>query len=328
MFKGVNSKDIYILCKHSDLNPKQTKEILKDKALSDKGQWIDFIYYFLAIFGFGLLLSAVVFFFAFNWQNLAGFTKFGILIALLLVCIFLSIYTKSSTLVKNLSLLGASSIIGILFAVFGQVYQTGANAYDLFLMWSLGITGWTLVSKFSFQWLFYVVLANTTLILWIIQVSGFTQDLEYGILCVLALNAFLLFVSYLHSIALGYTLKNFYSNILSFVLCYLAVMGISNFIFLSDILDFSKSRLIGSSILLVASIAWLITQRIISFKTKSITKYSFFLVSIVICFLLIWVRIFDLSILSSLLYSVYCILAIVFLIKTIGKQLKIWKHEQ
>ena len=51
-------------------------------------------------------------------------------------------------------------------AVFGQIYQTGADAYQLFMVWSLLIFGWTLISKFSAQWALWLVVTNLFLTLW------------------------------------------------------------------------------------------------------------------------------------------------------------------
>jgi uncharacterized membrane protein len=62
-------------------------------------------------------------------------------------------------------------LVGVLFAVFGQIYQTGANAYDFFLGWTIFITLWVLISNFAPLWLVFITLINTTLILYSQQVA-------------------------------------------------------------------------------------------------------------------------------------------------------------
>jgi uncharacterized membrane protein len=73
--------------------------------------------------------------------------------------------------IKNVILTGASVLVGVLFAVFGQIYQTGANAYDFFLAWAIFVTLWVLISNFAPLWLLYLVLINTTFILYSQQVA-------------------------------------------------------------------------------------------------------------------------------------------------------------
>src|SRR5690606_6044742 len=53
-----------------------------------------------------------------------------------------------------------------LYAVHGQVYQSGADAFELFLAWTLMIALWTLAANFAPLWLLQIALINTTLILY------------------------------------------------------------------------------------------------------------------------------------------------------------------
>src|SRR5690606_14311902 len=62
-------------------------------------------------------------------------------------------------------------LVGVLFAVFGQIYQTGANAYDFFLAWTAFVTLWVIVANFTPLWLLYLILINTTFILYAEQVA-------------------------------------------------------------------------------------------------------------------------------------------------------------
>jgi uncharacterized membrane protein len=64
-------------------------------------------------------------------------------------------------------------LTGTLFAVYGQIYQTGANAYDLFLVWTLACLPWSLVSGSGLVWALQLLLANITLTLYFDQVLGY-----------------------------------------------------------------------------------------------------------------------------------------------------------
>ena len=58
-------------------------------------------------------------------------------------------------------LIGASVLTGVLLAVIGQVFQTGADAFELFLVWTVLILPWTLASRSAAHWLVWLVVACT-----------------------------------------------------------------------------------------------------------------------------------------------------------------------
>ncbi len=84
----------------------------------------------------------------------------------------MSLFSKLKTILRDILLTGASMLVGVLFAVYGQIYQTGANAYDFFLAWTVFITLWVIVSNFAPLWLLYLMLINTTFVLYTQQVAG------------------------------------------------------------------------------------------------------------------------------------------------------------
>jgi len=96
---------------------------------------------------------------------------------LVIVTTVLVLLLKINTNIRNIILTGASVLVGVLFAVYGQIYQTGANAYDFFLVWTIFITFWVAVSNFAPLWLLYMVLTNTTLILYSQQVAKDWSDI-------------------------------------------------------------------------------------------------------------------------------------------------------
>jgi uncharacterized membrane protein len=116
-------------------------------------------------------VSGIIFFFAYNWADLHKFIKIGMAEGLVIVTTILALLPKINTNIKNIILMGASVLVGALFAVYGQIYQTGANAYDFFLGWTVFVTLWVAVSNFAPLWLFYVVLINTTFVLYSQQIA-------------------------------------------------------------------------------------------------------------------------------------------------------------
>lgn len=92
---------------------------------------------------------------------------------LLVVSVLLATFTRWSKLVKQILLTGATFLIGTLFAVFGQIYQTGADAYDLFLGWTLFTILWAIAIRFAPLWLTFIGLLCTTIWLYNIQIAGY-----------------------------------------------------------------------------------------------------------------------------------------------------------
>ena len=165
----------------------------KDYALdilypADKwGLWISRL--FLAV-GTALVLSGVVYFFAFNWAKITPAVKLSSLQLGMLLCLGGACYYKLERASGQVLLLSASALTGVFMAVFGQIYQTGADAYQLFMMWSLLIFGWTAISKFAPQWVFWLAITNVALVLWWEQAALPDRDMSYLIFAlVTVLNA-------------------------------------------------------------------------------------------------------------------------------------------
>jgi uncharacterized membrane protein len=82
------------------------------------------------------------------------------------------LFAKLQPLIKNIILAGASVLVGVLFSVFGQIYQTGADAFDFFLGWTVFIFIWAVVAEFAPLWLILTLLVNTTVVFYAQQVGA------------------------------------------------------------------------------------------------------------------------------------------------------------
>jgi uncharacterized membrane protein len=134
--------------------------------------WRKFLDMALLVLGAAFTLSGILFFFAYNWADLPYFVKFGLVEAGIIGATGLAFYLGLDGLPGKISLSGAALLVGILLAVFGQIYQTGADAYQLFLGWSLLVVGWVAISRFDALWLGWLVLLNLTLITYWNQAIG------------------------------------------------------------------------------------------------------------------------------------------------------------
>ena len=180
MNKKLSSQELRILTRDKFLTPQALEESLSIcKFLPDKDNWKNFIDKLLLFLGTGFFLAGVVFFFAYNWAEIPKILKFGIIQFLIVGNVFFAWYKGLNTLTGKVFLLGASILVGVLLAVFGQVYQTGADAYNLFLAWSILIVGWVFISKFAGLCFFWLLLVNITIKLFFDQ----AMKVEEALIC-------------------------------------------------------------------------------------------------------------------------------------------------
>lgn len=145
---------------------------------NDWGFWISRLFFFL---GISLFLAGIFFFFAYNWNSMSSFLKFLTIEVLLAACLLGAAFTGLNNIMGKTLLLSGSVLLGVFMAVFGQVYQTGSESYQLFINWSLMIFGWTLISNFAFQWFFWILLTNLSLQLWWIHAALPSKEMEFMI---------------------------------------------------------------------------------------------------------------------------------------------------
>jgi uncharacterized membrane protein len=169
--KSIQREDIHIIGRHSNLTEKGTAKILKENVYNNSAAWQKFFRLFFITLGVGFTVLGIVFFFAYNWADLHRFAKIGLIEVLLIAVTSLVLLPKINIHIRNIILTGASVLVGVLFAVFGQVYQIDANAYDFFFVWTVFVTLWVIVSNFTPLWFLYFVLINTAFILYAQQVA-------------------------------------------------------------------------------------------------------------------------------------------------------------
>lgn len=131
------------------------------------GVWLSRL---LLVLGVSLILSGIVYFFAFNWTKITPAMKLGSIQLAILGCFGALYFCGLAYLSGKIMLLSASVLVGVFLAVFGQIYQTGADAYNLFMMWALFILPWVILSEFAALWLVWLVVSNIFLFLYWNQV--------------------------------------------------------------------------------------------------------------------------------------------------------------
>ena len=114
---------------------------------------------------FAMLLqcSGVIFFFAYNWDDLSRYSKFAIAQGALILSLLPLLRLNLQQPAGQTTLFAASLLVGALLALIGQTYQSGADTYELFLVWATLITPWVLLARMPALWLLLLLLLNLSL---------------------------------------------------------------------------------------------------------------------------------------------------------------------
>ena len=91
---------------------------------------------FFLLFSVIFLIAGVTSFTAYNWANMSNVEKLAIPSVLIVAGLIAYLFLEKE-IYKNLAIFFSSFMIGTLFAVYGQVYQTGADVWILFRNWAI-----------------------------------------------------------------------------------------------------------------------------------------------------------------------------------------------
>ena len=91
---------------------------------------------FFLLFSVIFLIAGVTSFTAYNWASMSNIEKLAIPSVLIVAGLVAYLFLEKE-IYKNLAIFFSSFMIGTLFAVYGQVYQTGADVWILFRNWAI-----------------------------------------------------------------------------------------------------------------------------------------------------------------------------------------------
>lgn len=128
-----------------------------------RGDWLHAADRLCAFAGALLLTAALVFFFAYNWAELHRFTKLGIGVAALAACVGAALFSPPQSSVWRAGLFGAAVATGALLALIGQIYQTGADVWELFFAWMMLMLPFVVLARFTGSWMLWLLVANAAL---------------------------------------------------------------------------------------------------------------------------------------------------------------------
>jgi uncharacterized membrane protein len=135
-------------------------------AVRDEAFWSRWGMRALLALGVGQFLAGVVFFFAYNWNDLSDIAKFAVIETALAIALGGALLAGLDRVFGQMLLIAASVLTGVLLAVIGQVYQTGADVFELFAAWAVLILPWTIISRHPVHWLLWLVVAEVAVVLY------------------------------------------------------------------------------------------------------------------------------------------------------------------
>jgi len=135
-------------------------------ARPDAAAWRAFTLRFLNAAGIASLGAGIIFFVAANWQDYGILGRFAILQAAFVACIAAAWWRPPPSAVGQGALVLATLVTGALLALFGQSYQTGADLYELFLVWAVLALPFALAGSSGAVWATWWAVVNVGLALY------------------------------------------------------------------------------------------------------------------------------------------------------------------
>lgn len=133
----------------------------------------------LLLWSGGLSLAfSLMFFIAYNWSRIGHLFKF----AMVEICIILAVAvywkTEKKSSAAKVSLMAATICLGVLLALYGQTYQTGADPWELFFNWALLMLPWAVIGRFPAIWVLWLFLINLSVTLYFNTFGSFFRFLS------------------------------------------------------------------------------------------------------------------------------------------------------
>lgn len=111
-------------------------------------------------------VAAIVFYFAANWWGMAPAAKVGLIDLLLVLCAAAAAWAPPASFARSTWAVAGAVLSGVLFGVHGQIWQSGADAWELFALWTALAALWAALARSDAVWALTAILGMTALWLW------------------------------------------------------------------------------------------------------------------------------------------------------------------
>ena len=141
-------------------------------AIPGAPEWRRFADRLLLGLAVALVAAGAVFFVAANWQELGRFAKFALVEVPIVVALAVCWRYGLDSLAGKAALFAAALCVGAMLALVGQVYQTGADTWELFAAWAGAIAVWVVIARMPALWLLWLALVNVAVALYFSVFGG------------------------------------------------------------------------------------------------------------------------------------------------------------
>lgn len=158
-------------------------------VLPSTNDWRGFVERFLLWTGAVFVVAGAIFFIAYNWDSMGRYSKLALAEVAIVVALGFVWWLGLERAGGRAALLAAALLVGALLALIGQIYQTGADTFELFGIWAAAIIPWVLIGRFAALWIVWIALVNLAITLYFQAMGGI-----FGMLFGPAQQLWLLFV--------------------------------------------------------------------------------------------------------------------------------------
>lgn len=173
------------------------------------------------LLGISLLLTSVFYFFASNWQGFERSSKVVLSIMIMIVfysgSFFLARYLKQQSFLNKWLFVGGSISFGISTALIGQLYNSHADSYQLFLVWLIPVFLFCIVTKYKPMYILGYLLFHMTIYFYMNPTTYYVHWNETELLLILVGVA--IFNAFLH-----YYVKSSFIHYMSFIVFHLLMI--------------------------------------------------------------------------------------------------------
>lgn len=157
-------RELVSLIEQGAIPPEQVARAVDIAELPPSSRaWIGLIDRLLLWLGGLALAFAVLFFIAYNWAEMGRWPRFALVQVALVLAAGVAVWGNTRRLIFRVAITAACLLVGVLLALLGQVYQTGADPWQLFFAWAVLTLPWVWVARFDVLWVLWLGLLNVAL---------------------------------------------------------------------------------------------------------------------------------------------------------------------
>ncbi|WP_078548902.1 GDYXXLXY domain-containing protein [Litchfieldia alkalitelluris] len=112
--------------------------------------------------GIILIITSIIYFFAANWEVFSRFEQLGLAVSSMLLIYFCAFLTSKllahQTFLYRWFLVGGAITFGVSVALVGQIYNSHADSYMLFVIWFLPTLAFAIITKYVPFWILSYIL--------------------------------------------------------------------------------------------------------------------------------------------------------------------------